>query len=219
MREVLRDGKTEGRVSILETTKRPHAHGVGALADLGGEIFIEDGNVWVSRVVAPNKQLTQKVTSGDLQATLLVAAYVRSWRQIPLEHDVSPAELEAFVAAQIRAAELDVTSPTPVLMVGEFHRVNGHVVNGHCPTMSGDNKKANVPQYAGEFPEIWGRVVGFYAEGQEGVLMHHGSKTHLHFLSDDQPRLMMHVDQLGLKQGSVLFLPIRERAKPGLMTP
>jgi acetolactate decarboxylase len=216
MREVMHEGKTRARISLDEATQEGRIYAVGALANLAGEVFIEGGDVWVSRVVAANQQETRKLRYEELEshsATLLIAAHVPALQQLPVEADVPPGEVEAFLAAQIKDAGWDVSKPTPLLIVGPFIDVQGHIVNGACLHANGQ-ALAGTPPFEASFPEIWGRVVGFYAEGQEGLLTHHGSKVHLHFLSDDEPRLMMHADKLGLKKGSVLFLPVRERQHP-----
>ncbi len=51
MREVMRDGQTEGRVLLSEAAEESGAIAVGALEWLGGEVTIVEGEAWVSRVV------------------------------------------------------------------------------------------------------------------------------------------------------------------------
>ncbi len=48
MREVLREGNTQPRISLVEVAQRPGAIGVGALAGLGGEVTVVDANVWIA---------------------------------------------------------------------------------------------------------------------------------------------------------------------------
>jgi hypothetical protein len=52
MREVMHDGRTEGRVRLGDAAAAPDAIGLGALAGLSGEIVILDGAVWTSRRTA-----------------------------------------------------------------------------------------------------------------------------------------------------------------------
>ena len=49
MRKVLGQGRHDGRVRLGDLTTRSHCYGVGALAELGGEITIVDGQIVVTR--------------------------------------------------------------------------------------------------------------------------------------------------------------------------
>ena len=48
MRDVLRMGNTQSRISFEEMCKQPHAVGVGALSELQGEITVLDGHIFVA---------------------------------------------------------------------------------------------------------------------------------------------------------------------------
>ena len=68
MREVLRDGKAQRRIALLDAVARPHEYGVGALENLAGEITIADGEVWIGRVQAGELCVSgPRPSSGDVR--------------------------------------------------------------------------------------------------------------------------------------------------------
>ena len=86
-----------------------------------------------------------------------------------------------------------------------------HIINGECPTVgSGQSRAGASPEpYRAAHEVAYGTLVGFYAEGQAGVLTHHDSRTHVHaMLAGEQP-LMGHVDAVDLKAGAVVRVPVR----------
>ena len=84
IREVLRDQRTEGRVLLSEAVASPHAFGIGAMESLGGEVLIDDGQVWIGRAEGSTNQSTRNGTPANESATLLAIAYVPSWIELDL---------------------------------------------------------------------------------------------------------------------------------------
>ncbi|MFM1816848.1 MAG: hypothetical protein RLZ98_3543, partial [Pseudomonadota bacterium] len=71
MREVMREGKTEARVTVCDVASDASMFGVGALEGLGGEVTIDAGEVWVSRVDAGKPVTTGPRCMPADRATLL----------------------------------------------------------------------------------------------------------------------------------------------------
>ncbi len=82
MRMVLRDGHTEPRIDLVEATQVPHAYGVGALAELEGEITIFDGSVWVARSSGGDLAMSGPAVVESDRATLLTLSFVRQWESV-----------------------------------------------------------------------------------------------------------------------------------------
>lgn len=198
IREVMREGRMEARATLADHTA-PGTYGVGALTALGGEILIEDGAAWVAvdgPVVAPAK--------ADATATMLTTAQVGQWQATRLGTANDLPGLEDLLA-KAAAGRVAPGEAMPFLLVGRGS-VHMHVVRGACP-------HGEVPK--GHEPARWSaddvalRCVGFFVEGQEGVMTHMGTSLHLHaFATDEQGRRVMgHVDDLTLQPGTVLRLP------------
>ncbi len=206
IRVVLRDGRTEPRIGLSEATRLAHAHGVGALAELGGEITILDGNVWVAR--ASDTGLTvsgPEVVSSD-QATLLTLSVVQEWESIVLPEDVGGNQLEATIERLASERGINTAHPFPFVVKGRITKLESHVIAGSCP-MSGMPGGADPWRTSIDEP-VQATLVGFFAKGQDGIMTHHGSSAHMHIIMDKSGRtITAHVDDVVVAAGSVLRLP------------
>ncbi len=209
MRETLRDGRTEGRVRLTDFEGVDGAMAVGALEGLSGEVLILDGDVWLSRV---NDLGVAKTTRGALQherATLLTAACVTQWQEIPIDKDVPASAIENFLVDAARDAGFDPKDPVPFMVTGTLMDLELHVIAGACPLAAsqGQAERTLRQPFRKSFATSSSKLVGFLVEGQEGVLTHHGSKMHTHALVGIDPPIMGHVDRVGIATGCVLYLP------------
>lgn len=210
LREVLHDGKTDGRVRLSVAASRPHAYGVGAVKGLAGEVLIIDGESWVSEARGANAQTTRRVDGGAWEAALLAVAHVPAWTESRVDRPVSPGEFDDFILRAATDAGIDVRRPFPFLIEGPLDSMELHVINGQCPmaAANGDSQDGNTP-FRRSSRDDSGVLVGFYAEDSGGVLTHHDSKTHVHALVDDDQPVMGHVDAVGVGAGAVIKLPAR----------
>lgn len=203
MREVLREGKSQGRVHLSDAVKEG-TWGVGALADLKGEITVVDGAISLASV--EDGTLVHLKPNPGQRATLLVLATVDAWKARDLPSARTLADLEAFLGRAVREAGYDpAQAPVPLRIEGEFERVALHVIDGSCPIA---NPQGNPPwRWSGE--AVRGVVVGVYAEGQAGVLTHHARDSHLHAVlhTADGLKVSGHVDELALGDDVSLLLP------------
>ncbi len=206
MREVLREGRSEGRVMLAELGRR-NVIGVGALAGLAGEVTIVDGRVLVATAdgpvgedAAPTMNAVRDTVAGE-QAALLVLAEVKHWEAIALPDCASYEELEVAIAAQLRERGHFLTDPVPVRVRGVANQLELHVIAGACPIATPDGPAPW--RYAGAAGEV--ELIGFYAEGAAGKLTHHNHSSHLHAIAEDG-QLMGHLDAIALRE-IVLLLP------------
>ncbi|MCA9244785.1 MAG: acetolactate decarboxylase [Phycisphaerales bacterium] len=206
MREVLRDGATQARVKLADASRTPHAYGVGALANLEGEVTILNGDVWVARKAGADLRMTGPAVVASDQATLLTLTSVDNWTDVALPAHLSGLDLEAEIERIAQQNGVDTSKPFPFLIEGEITKLEAHVIAGGCP-MSG----------AADNPEPWrlsidaptkGTLVGFFANDQAGVMTHHGSRTHMHVIMTlDDRTITAHVEEASVAAGSVLRLP------------
>lgn len=198
MREVLREGRSHGRVEVSSVTHADSV-GVGALAGLEGEVTILDGRALVSRVEAEG--ITVREARPGEQAALLVAARVGEWREFQLPDSGDYDSLESHLRAKLVEAGFELDVPTPVRITGAAERLSLHVIAGACPIA---NPEGPAPwRFDGPADEV--TLVGFYAEGAAGRLTHHNHSSHLHALAGE---VVGHLDDVHLR-GARLFLPAR----------
>lgn len=207
LREVMLFEKTQGRVALESAAADDDSVGLGALEGLAGEFLVFEGEVWVSRASGAARPEAEPPAPGE-QASFAVLARVPRWVDVPVEQDVAAADFADFVREALRRHDLPLDRPTPFLVVGPLRDVRLHVLAGHCPIAHPDLPEAEQP-FRAEFGETRGTLVGVYGQGQEGLSMHHGERTHVHALVGDERRIVGHVDAVALPVGAVLRVPAR----------
>lgn len=214
MHEAVGQQNHQGRVALNALVSEPHFFGVAALEKLGGEITVFDSDATVTGVTAEGK--LAPIAGDDLQATLLVGAYVSAWSGHTVEDDVPAAGFDEMIRDAATRAGVDATKPFVFTIEGEFSDVRMHVINGACP-MHARMKKIEIPAerrpFEGEYGSIRGRLVGVYASDAVGKLTHPATTTHVHLIFEDEAtgvKATGHVEQVGLAAGAVLNLPSRE---------
>jgi hypothetical protein len=203
MREVLREGRRQGRVELAQALG-PSSVAVGALADLAGEITVDRGVLHLAEVVdaAVPDGARARAARPDEQAALLLCADVPAWSEhaLPAAADLDALE-EAVREAALRQS-LDVRRPFPFRIEGRALRLELHVVDGSCPIAHPDGPPPW--RYLGlDVDAVW---IGFHAQDAAGELTHHGRRTHTHALVEGGAT-GGHVDDVRLASGARLFLP------------
>ncbi len=207
MREALAEGKTQGRVSLGEADRKPHAVGLGALEGLNGEALILDGASWTARVERADR-LRVEAGDTDARATFLAVAYVPSWIAVPLTDDIAADQFDSALRDLAAAAGLNVSSPIPFVIEGELEGLRGHVINGQCPLRASQAEIGTErTPYRVSIDHADGTLVGFYAENSAGQLTHHDSRIHVHVLLRGDNPLVAHVDEVGVGAGAVVRFP------------
>lgn len=201
MRDVMRDGRIEPRVRLLDFAA-PGFYGIGALAGLEGEVFLDDGTVLVARGTTTNVA----VAAATDHATLLTAARVDGWRETRTTAPLDLQGLENTLAALAPGALVPGAEPIPFVVEGDAVALAMHVVRGGCIHGDPDAPPPDRFTVANGRPETV-RLVGFFAPGREGVMTHHGTALHVHALTRRAPRAMGHVDALRLAAGARVRVP------------
>lgn len=202
MREVLRLGRSEARVTPVEVAT-PRSVGVGALAGLAGEVTIVDGSVLVA-TASPDVPGGCEVrgASGDDRAALLVLADVPEWEEYELAACADYAALDGAIAQRLSDLGFASGEAVPVRVRGRASHLELHVVAGACPVA--DPTGPPPWRHAGGPAEV--ELVGVFAEGAAGRLTHHTHRSHLHAITAEA---MGHLDEVALDAGAVLSLPRR----------
>lgn len=210
MREVMREGKTEARVSLCDVVTDRTRFGVGALEGLSGEITIDAGETWVSRADAGKPVTTGPACVSTDRATLLSVGSIASPVNVTISLAVADAALEEAIG---RAGSMVGMPGGPFLFAidATATMLRAHVVAGTCAHADPD---ADALRISIDTPlEV--RIVGLYAEGLPGVLTHHGSNVHMHaiFVHEGQ-RITAHIDSMALAAGARLTVPGAPTRRP-----
>lgn len=202
MREVMRDGATQGRVDLADATAGPHTVAIGALEGLQGEFLCIGGDVWIGRAAEPPATTVSHGAGAADRATLLIADDVEQWMMVPLERDRDLAGLEAQLAQA--QAKLGLPETFAFVIDGTYSDLHAHVLAGKCPYQDPHVAVGTTTGARGR-----GLFVGFFTSGPAGILTHHGQRSHVHVKLTEPAPFVGHVDAVVFDAGSTLRLPRR----------
>ena len=203
MREVLREGRTEGRV-VLDRILGEHSIAVGALEGLGAEITVDGGVLHLAEASAGTQgpEARERDASAGERATLLLVADVSVWDELSVPADSDLAAVEEVLRKAARKRGWAIGEPFPFRVEGVAEHVELHVLNGSCPIA---NPSGPAPWRASlEGAEIV--LVGFFAENAAGKITHHNQNSHTHVVVPEN-KISGHLDRVRLRAGARLFLP------------
>jgi acetolactate decarboxylase len=212
MRDALRMGNTQARISFTEVHSKPDAIAVGALTNLDGEITIFNGKVYTA-TTADGKTASTRIDDSQFDsATLLSLSYVARWNTLNLPEELP---LEEAIERAASLAGIDTNEPFPFIIQGTTLAFHLHVINGFCPVANPNLETQYKPwrltqsMKPSASPEEV-TVVGFYAKDQEGVMTHHGSNLHIHgIMKIDGELTSGHLNRIELNDGAVLYVPAK----------
>lgn len=203
LRAIVHERDLGAKTALAPVLAKPHAYAIGALAGLRGEITVIDGTAWLSYA---GKDRTEKTTTSDEQAALLVVAHVPRWRRIRINRTVPIEDLEAFVAAQARKAGLG-KKPFPFVIEGTFDALLWHVIDGtKLPAKSRSHEEHMQAAVQRTLDAGRATLVGFYSSEHQGVFTHQGENIHVHVVVPAE-NSSGHLDSATIRKGSTLLLP------------
>ncbi|MCB9916001.1 MAG: CYTH domain-containing protein [Planctomycetes bacterium] len=193
LRAVLREGRTEGRVELARA-ERPGAVGIGALAGLAGEVVVLDGRATVSRARAARHaaRAPRRPAPGE-RATFLALQTPARWSESRLGAIGDLAELETAVAERLAALGSTRARRAPSSSPAGARARLPRAERAPAPSPRRRRRPSATPS-ARALADAQVLLVGFFAEGQEGRLTHHGQRSHVHVLHG----LAGHVDEVAL---------------------
>lgn len=197
MREVMKGGKTEGRIELGELLPAEGLIAVGAVEGLAGEITVADGSYGVTVVSDGMARTRAQETALSTSATLLTAAHVASWNTQTVLADGR--DLEAVVRDAASASGINLEDPFAFIVEPALADLAIHVINGYCP-VGQDPEQIGTEPWRWEGTDVEGtKLVGFYAMGKAGEMTHHGTSIHAHaMLTIDDQVVSAHVDKASL---------------------
>ncbi len=217
---MMHTGETAGQVQLSRLDTSTGVWGVGALADLKGEIIQVDGKLLVS--LGSDAQGKVNPPKPHDSAVLWASAKVTQWVSAKVPSDMNQAQFEAFAKEQAKAQKLDLEQPFVFRVSGDYAHLIWHVVTGekstgggghvaHSQGAQGGHGGGHANQQSGmkvfRNPQANGQLVGVYSGAQlEGVVSHPGERFHVHYINNDMT-MSGHVDQYSVLAGATLWLP------------
>ncbi len=200
MKNIMWKGELAGIIKLDTLKDKKGLYGLGPLSYLKGELLINDGKSYVSRVTSDSTMSVVK--SFDVTAPFFVYARVNEWQEMELPENIKTLKnLENFVDEKSK----ELNQPFAFMLSGDIKNAVIHIQN--LP----DGSKVSSPEeaHAGQTTYILKDeevdIIGFFSTRHQGIFSHHDSFVHLHLITKDESK-MGHLDEAEIGRMR-LYLP------------
>jgi alpha-acetolactate decarboxylase len=208
VRRLIQAHDLSAKVELAEVLREPHAHGIGSLSGLRGEITILDGTVWLSYPPALPSQRPAVISTKDSpeSAAFLAVTHVPPdrWRKLRIEQQLSSDNLDAAIERLVAdgggggrsfAFRIDGTFPSLTVATIDGRRLTPG------DTSEASMKGANVLEQLGP---VQATLVGFHSADGGGGFTHPGTRNHAHVIVPDK-RATGHARAFTVLPGATLW--------------
>ena len=200
MRQVMWEGKLEGQVSLDTLNPKKGLYGLGPESYLTGELLIDDGVVYVSRVTSDSTMVVEQTT--EVSAPFFVYAHVDRWRSVSLPDSITNLKQFEYFLDKITLRE---KRPFAFKLEGVISGAFIHVQNLPEGTTVSSPQQAHQGQTNYTVQNAPVSIIGFFSTQHQGVYTHHDSFVHMHLITADK-QLMGHLDEASFGT-MTLYLP------------
>lgn len=200
IRDVMWKGELGSKIDLDTLANKKGLYGLGPEINLTGELLINNGKRYVSKVTSDSTMVVEERT--DLSAPFFVYTHVLDWHTMALPNEVkSIQDLEAFIIEATKAND----RPQVFRLEGTIAKADIHIQNLPQGTSVSSPAEAHQGQtsYALEDEEV--EIIGFFSKEHQGVFTHHDSFLHMHLITADAQK-MGHLDSVEIKE-MTLYLP------------
>lgn len=200
MKNVMWKGVLGASIALDTIADKNGLYGLGPESFLKGELLINNGKSYVSRVSSD----TSMIVEGrfDVSAPFLVYANVTEWNEIELPPRIQTIQdLEKFIDDQTST----VKRPFAFKLIGQISDAIIHIQNLPEGTKVSSPEEAHQGQTNYSLKNETVEIVGFFSTEHKGVFTHHDSFIHMHLITADE-RKMGHLDKVNIDKMK-LYLP------------
>lgn len=200
MKNVMWKGELGGSINLDTISNKKGLYAIGPESYLTGELLINDGQSYVSKVTSDSTMTVEKTF--DVSAPFLVYANVTEWNQIELASNIkSIKDIEKLVDEKTT----DFKRPFAFKLTGRISKAIIHIQNLPKGTNVSSPKEAHEGQTNYELKNEEVIIIGFFSTEHKGIFTHHDSNIHLHLITKDESK-MGHLDELEI-ENMKLYLP------------
>lgn len=202
MKNVMWKGELGGVINLDTIANREGLYGLGPLSYLAGELLVNDGKAYVSKVVTDSTMTVEETFL--VSAPFFVYGHVREWDKMPLPNQVQTIqELEQFIDEKTK----NIHRPFAFKLIGMVEMADIHIQNLPEGTKVSSPQEAHQGQTNYLLQNEPVEIVGFFSTEHQGIFTHHDSYLHMHLLTKDHSK-MGHLDKVKFSAGKMsLFLP------------
>jgi acetolactate decarboxylase len=202
MKNVMWKGELEGKIKLDSISNKNNLYGLGPLEGLQGEILINDGVSYISKVNTDKSM--QVETSFNISAPFFVSAEVKQWQEIKLPDSIHNIKhLETFIDKETKERK----RPFAFKLKGRIKSAKIHVQNLPEGTVVSSPKEAHQGQMNYHLKDNNVEIIGFFSTEHQGVFTHHDSYLHMHLITSNKSQ-MGHLDEIEISD-MILYLPSR----------
>ena len=202
MKNVMWKGELTGKIYLDTISNRKSLYGLGPESFLTGEILINNGKAYVSRVLTDSTMTVEETF--DVSAPFFVYVNVTDWKRIVLPKSVKSIEdLEEFIDKNTK----DSKRPFAFKLTGKVKQADIHVQNLPKGSKVSSPKEAHQGQTSYQVANDKVEIIGFFSTEHQGIFTHHDSFIHMHLINKDKTK-MGHLDKVVFDKGVRLFLPV-----------
>lgn len=200
MKNVMWKGELGSSISLDSISDKLGLYGIGPESYLTGELLINNGKSYVSRVTSDSTMLVEQ--KFDVLAPFFVYANVNKWEEIELPQSIRTIK---DVEKYIDEKTIKNKRPFAFKLIGNISKAVIHIQNlpEGTKVSSPDEAHQGQTNYVLKNEDV--EVIGFFSTEHKGVFTHHDSYIHLHLITKDEQK-MGHLDELEIN-AMKLYLP------------
>lgn len=200
MKNVMWKGELQGKINLDTISNKKGLYGIGPVSHLTGELLINNGQSYVSKVTSDSTMIVEK--RFDVQAPFFVFANVNEWTTIALPSNIkSVQDIEGFVDEKTKTFK----RPFAFKLAGTIKSATIHIQNLPKGTKVSSPQEAHQGQTNYELTNEEVEIVGFFSTEHKGIFTHHDANIHLHLITKDEKK-MGHLDAVEI-ENMQLYLP------------
>ncbi|MEF3080259.1 acetolactate decarboxylase [Winogradskyella poriferorum] len=183
MKDVMWKGELFSKIKLDTIKPKNGLYGLGPEAYLRGEIVINNGKTYVSRVLTDSTMAVNEIA--DAEAPFFVYANVNEWNAVKLPSSVtSIKDLETFIDSETK----DKKRPFTFKLDGNISKATIHIQNLPKGTKVSSPKEAHQGQINYQLESEDVEIIGFFSTEHQGIFTHHDSFLHMHLISKDKTK-------------------------------
>lgn len=200
MKNVMWKGELDSSINLDTISDKNGLYGLGPVSYLTGELLINNGKSYVSKVTS-NATMTVEKTF-KTTAPFFVYGNVTEWNEVDLPSYINTIQdLEKFIDKKTSKFK----RPFAFKLIGQVSNAIIHIQNLPKETKVSSPDEAHQGQTNYNIENEDAEIIGFFSTEHKGVFTHHDSFLHMHLITKDESK-MGHLDKLDIGKMK-LYLP------------
>ena len=200
MKNVMWKGELSSSINLDTISNKKGLYGLGPESYLRGELLINNGNSYVSKVTSDSTMTVEK--RFDVSAPFFVYTNVTEWNEIELTSNIKTIQdLEKLINEKTS----EFKRPFAFKLTGKVSEAIIHIQNLPEGTTVSSPDEAHQGQTNYKLKDEEAIIIGFFSTEHTGVFTHHDSNIHLHLITKDESK-MGHLDKVEI-ENMKLYLP------------